>query len=113
MNVQFPSARIVDRHRQNFRFQPRAVTCLAGDARHERANPISRELAFRFRVKPFHLRHESFERPRRLRRFPVTADIDLDRLVARSVIERLFEFIRQLCERDRFVHPEVFHQRPL
>ena len=113
MDVQFAPARIVDRDRQDFRLQSRAMTSLAGYPRHERANPVSRKLALGLRVKSFHLRHEPFKRPRRFRRSPVAPDFDLDRFVACSVVKRLLEFVRQLRERHRFVHAKMFHQRPL
>ena len=100
MNIQLAPVGILDRDRQNFRLQPRAVAGLAGHARHERPDPIPRKLALRLLVKPLHLRHEPFERPGCLRRFAIAARADLDRLVPGSVIKRLLEVLRQIGERE-------------
>src|SRR3977135_2789618 len=90
-----------DRDRENLRLEPGAVARLAGHARHERADAIARKLALRLFVKPLHLRNETFEWPRGLRRAPVRSEIHLDRLVARSVIGRLLKRLRQHGEGHR------------
>ena len=107
MNVQLARLSILHRHGKKLRPQPRAFTDFARHAPHEHANAVARKFAFRRVVKPLHLRDQPFERPR------IFSPIRADRLLTRSKIKRLFEFVRQLGERHFFVHLEMFHQRGL
>ena len=93
MNVQLARLPIFDRDRENLRLEPRAAAGLARHARHERADAIAREFAFRFLVEPLHLRDEPFERLCDSL-FSIATEIHLDGLAVRAEIERIFEFVR-------------------
>src|SRR5204863_2588825 len=69
---------------QDLRSQTRAMTNVTWLSRHERANAIAGKFAFRFIVKPLHLRHQTLKRLRDL--FPVTTEFHFDRHLTRSKI---------------------------
>src|SRR5258708_3252649 len=113
MNIQLPPLSIFDRDRENFRFQSRAAANLARLAGHERADPVSRELALRLFVEPLHLRHETFEWS--LGRFTstVTAVTHFNRLTARPEEKRVLKIFGKVGKRKVFVDLEMFHKRVL
>ena len=91
MNVELASFSIFDRHRENFRLQPRAAARFARVSRHERANTVSRKFALRLLIKPLHLRHQTFKWSLLL---AVAAEIHFDRRPVGPEVKRVFEFVR-------------------
>src|SRR5436190_22323236 len=89
------------------------MTSLARLARHEGADAITGKLALRLLVKPLHLWDPSFERTLGFGRFPVSAGSDLDRFIARAVVKRFRERLRQVREWNGIVDREMFHEGAL
>src|SRR3984893_17902464 len=112
MDVQLASWSILYGHGQDFRLEARAAACLAGNPSHECANAIARKLALRFRIKPLHLRDESFEWPGCFL-LAVAAKAHLYRLVAGAEVKRFLELLGQLCERHVFIDLKMSDERAL
>src|SRR6266516_4748430 len=74
VNVQFAPTSIFDCDRKNLRFKPRATAYLARLTRHKCANAIASKLTFGFLIETLHLRHQAFERSRRLAGTTIAAE---------------------------------------
>src|SRR5207237_4140484 len=113
MNVRLAPLAIFNSDGQDFGLESRSATDLAQDARHECADPVAREFAFRFLVKPLHLRHESLKRTRLLLSSTIARKTHFNRFITSAEVKRLFELIRQFRKGRVFVDPEMFHEGSL
>ena len=111
MNVQFACTSIFDCDRENLRFKPRAAAYLARLARHKYANAIAGKLTFGFLIETLHLRHQAFERARRLAGTTIAAEAHRNWLITRAEVKRFLELLRQFGKRHVFIDTEMFHER--